>query len=158
MGLCHSLRPLLFGDTEPPVEGARSDLNPMPDLDLAPVLTPAQERRRRTDRQRAEEREARRVSRSIDRRLREQRRDLRRTHRLLLLESRSSFRFVRCGPCAQGRERDATGAKVQSARPAGASSCSSSERNSLYSEQPGDVRCDSKPESLMLLILVPFKD
>ncbi|DAA15897.1 TPA: hypothetical protein BOS_22368 [Bos taurus] len=85
MGLCHSLRPLLFGDPEPPVEGARSDLNPMPDLDLAPVRTPAQERRRRTDRQRAEEREARRVSKSIDRRLREQRRDLRRTHRLLLL-------------------------------------------------------------------------
>ena len=85
MGLCHSLRPLLFGDPEPPVEGARSDLNPMPDLDLASVRTPAQERRRRTDRQRAEEREARRVSKSIDRRLREQRRDLRRTHRLLLL-------------------------------------------------------------------------
>lgn len=97
MGLCHSLRPLLFGDPEPPVEGARSDLNPMPDLDLAPVLTPAQERRRRTDRQRAEEREARRVSRSIDRRLREQRRDLRRTHRLLLLGGCWSLGWGRTG-------------------------------------------------------------
>ncbi|MXQ79776.1 hypothetical protein E5288_WYG006860 [Bos mutus] len=66
-------------------------------------------------------------------------------------------RFVRCGPCAQGRERDAAGAKVQSAGPAGACSRSCSERNSLYGEQPGDVRCDSKPGSLMLLILVPFK-
>ncbi|KAJ8776671.1 hypothetical protein J1605_015260 [Eschrichtius robustus] len=90
MGLCHSLRPLLFGDPEPPLEGARSGPDQTPAPDLTPVPTPARtpaqkERMRRADQQRAEEREARRVSRSIDRRLREQKRDLRRTHRLLLL-------------------------------------------------------------------------
>ncbi|XP_028336106.1 guanine nucleotide-binding protein G(olf) subunit alpha isoform X3 [Physeter macrocephalus] len=99
MGLCHSLRPLLFGDPEPPLEGARSGPDQTPDPDLNPVTTPVRtpagagaartpaqkERRRRADQQRAEEREAKRVSRSIDRRLREQKRDLRRTHRLLLL-------------------------------------------------------------------------
>lgn len=86
MGLCYSLRPLLFADSEPLAEGARYRLDPDPNTDKDSVRTPGQkERRQRADQQRAEEREAKRVSRNIDRRLREQKRDLRRTHRLLLL-------------------------------------------------------------------------
>lgn len=117
MGLCHSLRPLLFGDPEPPVEGARSDLDPMPDLDLAPVRTPAQDRRRRTDQQRAEEREARRISRSIDRRLREQRRDLRRTHRLLLLGGCRALGWGRTGGTENWARSRAQGAHERRGKP-----------------------------------------
>uniref|UniRef100_A0A2K6MLK2 Guanine nucleotide-binding protein G(olf) subunit alpha n=1 Tax=Rhinopithecus bieti TaxID=61621 RepID=A0A2K6MLK2_RHIBE len=115
MGLCYSLRPLLFGGpgddpcaaSEPPVQ----DTQPAP----APVRAAARdtartslprggggspacarpkadkpkEKRQRTEQLSAEEREAakeaRKVSRGIDRMLREQKRDLQQTHRLLLL-------------------------------------------------------------------------
>lgn len=128
MGLCYSLRPLLFGDSEDtsraasetPAEGARPGPAPAPaageDAARTPVprgagRSPAcsrpkadtkKERRGRPDQLRAEEREAereaRKVSRGIDRMLREQKRDLQRTHRLLLL-----------GRC--GQRRDSPGAR-----------------------------------------------
>lgn len=87
MGLCYSLRPLLFGvsedrrpeDSESPAEGARHGLQEARTPVPARPDTDAKERRR------AEEREARKVSRGIDRLLREQKRDLQQTHRLLLL-------------------------------------------------------------------------
>lgn len=115
MGLCYSLRPLLFGDpedtsraaSETPAEGMRPGPAPAPAAggDAAqtsvplgagpspacsrPKADPKKERRRRPDQLRAEEREAereaRKVSRTIDRMLREQKQDLQRTHRLLLL-------------------------------------------------------------------------
>lgn len=110
MGLCYSLRPLLFGDPEDsasdePADSARASPALTLGADAArlraprgaggspararPKAVPEKERRRRPDQLRAEEREAereaRRVSRGIDRMLREQKRDLQRTHRLLLL-------------------------------------------------------------------------
>ncbi|XP_066103587.1 guanine nucleotide-binding protein G(olf) subunit alpha isoform X2 [Saccopteryx bilineata] len=113
MGLCYSLRPLLFGDPEdaprvalePPTEGARlcqahaageaGAGTPLPrgaggsPACAQPRAERKKERRRRPDQLDAEEREAereaRKVSRSIDRMLREQKRDLQLTHRLLLL-------------------------------------------------------------------------
>lgn len=121
MGLCYSLRPLLFGDSEDtprapsesPAEGARPGPAPAPapaageDAARTPACSrpkadPKKEWRRRPDQLRAEEREAereaRKVSRGIDRMLREQKRDLQRTHRLLLL-----------GRC--GQRRDSPGAR-----------------------------------------------
>uniref|UniRef100_A0A2K6G7R3 G protein subunit alpha L n=1 Tax=Propithecus coquereli TaxID=379532 RepID=A0A2K6G7R3_PROCO len=107
MGLCYSLRPLLFGGpgdapcaaSEPPEQDAPPAPAPAPARTPLPWGggTPArarpgadpQEKRRRPEQSRAEEREAareaRKVSRGIDRALREQKRDLQRTHRLLLL-------------------------------------------------------------------------
>lgn len=110
MGLCYSLRPLLFGDPEDsasdePADSARASPALTLGADAArlraprgaggspararPKAVPEKERRRRPDQLRAEEREAereaRRVSRGIDLMLREQKRDLQRTHRLLLL-------------------------------------------------------------------------
>lgn len=115
MGLCYSLRPLLFGDAEDaprttsePAEEAvqqspasvpavRGDvaLTPLPrgagrsPECVGPKANPKKERRRRPDplsaEEREAEREARKVSRNIDRMLREQKRDLQQTHRLLLL-------------------------------------------------------------------------
>jgi guanine nucleotide-binding protein G(olf) subunit alpha len=111
MGLCYSLRPLLFGDpgddpgtaSEPLGEDARPGAAPARPLTGTPPppgggQSPTRarpeeeqrsERRRRAEPVRAEEREAareaRKVSRGIDRMLREQKRDLQRTHRLLLL-------------------------------------------------------------------------
>lgn len=115
MGLCYSLRPLLFGSSgdtpcaasEPCAEDAQPSATPVP----APIPAPAPvgtllrrgggripanarqpgelQSRRRQEQLRAEEREAakeaRKVSRGIDRMLREQKRDLQQTHRLLLL-------------------------------------------------------------------------
>lgn len=115
MGLCYSLRPLLFGvpsaDSELPAEDARPGLAtaqisvPEARGDAATTPEPVgacwspararaesgakKEKRRRPELLRAEEREAereaRKVSRGIDRMLREQKRDLQQTHRLLLL-------------------------------------------------------------------------
>lgn len=109
MGLCYSLRPLLFGAPEDapraaaeppgaprvPAAGGAAAPTPLPrgaggsPARARPEANPRPERRRRPDQRRAEEREAereaRKVSRGIDRMLREQRRDLQQTHRLLLL-------------------------------------------------------------------------
>lgn len=115
MGLCYSLRPLLFGSSEdapcaasdPRLEDGQPSAVPAPVLVPAPApagtllrqgagrnpasAQPAVElqSRRRQEQLRAEEREAareaRKVSRGIDRMLREQKRDLQQTHRLLLL-------------------------------------------------------------------------
>lgn len=115
MGLCYSLRPLLFGSSEdapcaasdPRSEDGQPSAVPAPVPVPAPAPTgtllrrsagrnPASVRpavelqsRRRQEQLRAEEREAakeaRKVSRGIDRMLREQKRDLQQTHRLLLL-------------------------------------------------------------------------
>lgn len=115
MGLCYSLRPLLFGSSgdtpcaasEPCAVDAQPSAAPAPALIPAPApvgtllrrggdrivanARPPSElqSRRRQEQLRAEEREAakeaRKVSRGIDRMLREQKRDLQQTHRLLLL-------------------------------------------------------------------------
>lgn len=131
MGLCYSLRPLLFGSSgdtpcaasEPCAEDAQ------PSATLVPAQIPAPapvgtllrrgggrisanarppgelQSRRRQEQLRAEEREAakeaRKVSRGIDRMLREQKRDLQQTHRLLLLG-----RFAPVGSGAGGLGRD----------------------------------------------------
>uniref|UniRef100_A0A494BA65 Guanine nucleotide binding protein, alpha stimulating, olfactory type n=1 Tax=Mus musculus TaxID=10090 RepID=A0A494BA65_MOUSE len=115
MGLCYSLRPLLFGSpedtpcaaSEPCAEDAQPSAAPAPASIPAPapvgtllrrgggrIVANARppgelQSRRRQEQLRAEEREAakeaRKVSRGIDRMLREQKRDLQQTHRLLLL-------------------------------------------------------------------------
>lgn len=130
MGLCYSLRPLLFGSSEdtpcaasePCAEDAQPSAAPAP----APIPAPAPvgtllrrgggrnaanarppgelQSRRRQEQLRAEEREAakeaRKVSRGIDRMLREQKRDLQQTHRLLLLG--------RCAPVGTGGDSGGT--------------------------------------------------
>ena len=131
MGLCYSLRPLLFGDpedaaratSEPAAEPTRQSPAPVPvargDVALTrlppgaggspacarPKANPKKEWRRRPDQQSTEEREAereaRKVSRNIDRMLREQKRDLQQTHRLLLLG--------RCGARGDPPERANSG-------------------------------------------------
>lgn len=131
MGLCYSLRPILFGDTEDApcadpesrLEDARPDPAPAGAAGNDAAGTPLPRgggqsagsarpsadkpkgKRRLPEQLRAEEREAareaRRVSRGIDRMLREQKRDLQQTHRLLLL-GRSSARAGTTGRGAQG--------------------------------------------------------
>lgn len=85
------------------MEGARSDLEPRCRTWTGPGPDLAQERRRRTDRQRAESARPGGSAGSIDRRLREQRRDLRRTHRLLLLGGCWSLAWGRKGARRTGR-------------------------------------------------------
>lgn len=167
MGLCYSLRPLLFGDPEdaprvasqPPAEGARPTPTPAPAAggDVArtalprgaggspacarPKASPKTECRR-PDQLRAEEREAhreaRKVSRNIDRMLREQKRDLQQTHRLLLL-GRCRRRPDRLVRASSGRDGGGEGG-TGAASPALARSTALSRGPLLSPHRVGDAR------------------
>lgn len=139
MGLCYSLRPLLFGDpqdtpcagSEPPAEGAWPGLAltsapaaggdaagiPLPtgageSLACArPKASPKKERRRRPDQLRAEEREAEREARKVSRGIDRMLREQKR-------DLQQTHRLLLLGRCSRRTERTSAGRGTRAA-PAG---------------------------------------